>query len=258
VVVALIESRLRLVTWNVWGRFGPWERRQAAIAAILAESVPDVVALQEAWSADARDQARELGLPYHEFVGDRQENGAASGHAVLSRWPITSIEYHPLAGTHDRDGSVVRVHIDGPRGTLRLFSVILDWPPNYSHVRQEQVAELVEFIGAEGTDGRTVVCGDFNAPPDSDEIRMLTGRAAGCRVAWNDAWEFAGEGPGHTWSTANPWVPLSPSRRIDFVFVPRMGPRGAGHPVHARLVGTEEIDGVIASDHYGVQADLRY
>src|SRR5262249_26083027 len=65
-VVALIESRLRLVTWKVWGRFGPWERRQTAIAETLAAAMPDVVALQEAWSADARGQAIELGLPHVE------------------------------------------------------------------------------------------------------------------------------------------------------------------------------------------------
>lgn len=251
-MASLIESRLRLVTWNVWGRFGPWERRQVAIATVLASSVPDVVALQEAWPAGSEAQADELGLRHHEYLGED------TGHAVLSRWPITSVEYHSLAGASERVGSVMRVHIDGPRGPIRLFSVMLDWPPNYSHVRQEQVIELVRLMGPEEPNGRTIVCGDFNSPPDSDEIRMLTGRAAGCRVAWNDAWEFAGEGAGHTWSTANPWVPLSPTRRIDYVFVPRFGPGGAGHPTTATLVGTDEVDGIVASDHYGVQVDLRY
>jgi endonuclease/exonuclease/phosphatase family metal-dependent hydrolase len=250
----LIETRMRVVTWNVWGRFGPWERRQRAIASVLASSEPQVVALQEAWAG----QAAELGFPHHDFVGDRQENGETSGHAVLSAWPITSVEYHSLAGSHSRDGSVVRADIDGPRGPIRLFSVILDWPPNYSHVRQEQVAELVEIVRSQESGARVIVCGDFNAPPDADEIRMLTGRAVGCDVAWNDVWEFAGDGPGHTWSASNPWTALSPSRRIDFVFVPRLGSGGAGHPVRARLLGTEEVDGLIASDHYGVEADLRY
>src|SRR2546423_11666381 len=133
---------MRLVTWNVWGRFGPWERRQPAIAATLAAIRPDVVALQEAWPADARAQARELGLLYDEFEGDGHE----SGHAVLSRWPITSTEYHSLASSFDRNGSVMRADIAGPRGPLAVFSVMLDWPPNYSHVRQEQVIDLVNFV----------------------------------------------------------------------------------------------------------------
>jgi hypothetical protein len=40
----LIDSRVRLVTWNVWGRFGPWEQRQSVIGGTLAGCSPDVVA----------------------------------------------------------------------------------------------------------------------------------------------------------------------------------------------------------------------
>ncbi|MEV6867766.1 hypothetical protein AB0M44_43115 [Streptosporangium subroseum] len=37
---------------------------------------------------------------------------------------------------------------------------------------------------------------------------------------------------------------------------PRRG--GAGHPVHCEVIGDEPVGGVVASDHYGVLADLRY
>jgi hypothetical protein len=45
---------------------------------------------------------------------------------------------------------------------------------------------------------------------------------------------------------------------VDHIFSawPRRG--GAGHPVHCEVVGTETVDGVLPSDHYGVLADLRY
>lgn len=33
---------------------------------------------------------------------------------------------------------------------------------------------------------------------------------------------------------------------------------GAGHPVHCEVIGTQAVDGVLPSDHYGVLADLRY
>lgn len=36
------------------------------------------------------------------------------------------------------------------------------------------------------------------------------------------------------------------------------GPRGAGHPVHSERIGDAPVDGVWASDHFGVVADLRY
>ena len=44
---------MRVVTWNLWWRFGPWAERQKAIVAVLRELRPDVVGLQEVW-ADRR------------------------------------------------------------------------------------------------------------------------------------------------------------------------------------------------------------
>lgn len=260
----LIESRLRLVTWNVWGRFGPWQRRQPGIAATLAAHTPDIVALQEAWSADDDDQARglaaALGLKYHRFSGDRTENGVTSGSAVLSRWPVGEPEFWSLPGPAGHTGSAVRVDIDGPRGPLRLVNVMLDWPLHHSHVRQEQVTELTRRVRELGRDAMTVVCGDFNAAPDCDEIRVITGRAAGTWVCWHDAWEFAGTGPGYTWAAENPWAGavFPRSRRIDYVFSTSFGAGGAGLPTRAETIGTAAVDATVPSDHYGVLAELRY
>lgn len=44
---------MRVVTWNLWWRFGPWAERQKAILAVLRDLRPDVVGLQEVW-ADRR------------------------------------------------------------------------------------------------------------------------------------------------------------------------------------------------------------
>ncbi len=48
---------MRIVTWNLWWRFGPWEARQRAIEATLAELDADVVCLQETWVAEGRRPA---------------------------------------------------------------------------------------------------------------------------------------------------------------------------------------------------------
>src|SRR5689334_18056267 len=69
----------------------------------------------------------------------------------------------------------------------------------------------------------TVLCGDFNADPDSDELRMLTGKSipATPGLVFYDAWTAAGngQGGGHTWTGVNPWAApaLWPDRRIDHV-----------------------------------------
>ena len=108
-----------------------------------------------------------------------------------------------------------------------------------------------------------ILCGDFNSEPDSDEIRMLTGLTS-CPVEgllFHDAWKVAGRGDqGFTWDNVNPHAAscLEPNRRLDFVFVGVPAARGAGHIADCRVAGNEPIDGVWASDHYAVLAELRY
>jgi endonuclease/exonuclease/phosphatase family metal-dependent hydrolase len=263
-----ITTTLRLVTWNVWWRFGPWEARQPAIAATLAELQPDLVGLQEVWSVGRTNQAallaEQLGF-HHAYATRFTEEDIQFGNAVLSRWPITAFEPRPLPAPPDQDEmrTVLRADIDGPRGPIELFTTHLNWRFDHGHIRQEQVRSITAFI--QETAPRTypaLLCGDFNATPDSDEVRMLTGRAAvpDPPLVFHDAWEVAGEGPGHTWSNENPHAAkdLEPNRRIDYVFSgwPKAG--GAGHVSSCRLIGTEPIDGVVPSDHYGLVAELRY
>jgi endonuclease/exonuclease/phosphatase family metal-dependent hydrolase len=264
----LVETRLRVLTWNLWWRFGPWERRQPAIEATLRDVDADLIALQEVWSADDGDQAgglaEALGFEYA-YAARSDVDGVRFGNAVLSRWPIAGTEWRPLpAGDADAENRLVlRADIDGPRGPIQFFCTHLNWRFDHSGVRQEQVREVCRFVGdSRPREYPPVLCGDLNADPDSDEIRMLTGRAAVPvpKLVFKDAWEVAGEGPGLTWANDNPYarLGLEPERRIDHVMVgwPKAG--GRGHVVRAALAGVEAIDGVQPSDHYGVVAELRY
>ena len=52
--------------------------------------------------------------------------------------------------------------------------------------------------------------------------------------------------------------PLATGQRIDYVLVGRPRRGGAGHVVGCAIAGAEPVDGVVASDHYAVVADLRY
>ena len=264
----IVETSLRIATWNVWGRFGEWPERQAALEDALAACEPDIVCLVESWSADGTTQAERvasrLGMDHSLFVGDWAQDGWTSGIGVASRWPIARHEERPLPGEDDAAGTVLFVDIDGPRGRLQVFVAMLDYPLDASARRQAQVRQLCDVV-AELASRRhvTIVCGDFNAPPDADEIRMLTGKAAVPvpGLVFYDAWELAGDGsPGTTWSNANPLAAIGryPDRRFDYVFSawPRAG--AAGHPTRCELLGVVARDALQVSDHYGVVADLRY
>ena len=49
---------MRVATWNIWWRFGPWEQRAPGIEATLRSIDADIVCLQETWTLDGRRQAR--------------------------------------------------------------------------------------------------------------------------------------------------------------------------------------------------------
>lgn len=265
----VVETTMRIVTWNVWGRFGRWRERQAGIEDTLATAAPDVVCLVESWADPQANQpglvAARLGYAHSVFAGDWQEEDWTSGIGLVSRWPVTRHEHQALAGDDGSGvGTALSALVEGDHGPLQLFVVILDYPLHASAVRQAQVRQLAGLI-SERTRRRhpTVVCGDFNAGPDSDELRMLTGRAAAAApgLVFYDAWEIAGDGTGgHTWSNQNPLaaVALYPDRRMDYVLSawPRRG--GVGHPVRCQRLGVRPAGEPQLSDHYGVLADLRY
>ena len=147
-----------------------------------------------------------------------------SGNAIVSRWPILRTAWKPLpaAGEPDERRTVVFAEIDGPRGPIQLFCTHLNWRFDHSAVRVEQVRTVAELIEeCRPREYPPILCGDMNAAPDSDEIRMLTGRATvtAPKLVFHDAWEVAGEGAGMTWSNDNPYaaLDLEPARRIDYV-----------------------------------------
>ena len=66
----LVDTSLCVVTWNVWGKFGPWQKRQTMLEQTLVATSPDLVLLQESWAdVDGESQCRllgeRLGLPHH-------------------------------------------------------------------------------------------------------------------------------------------------------------------------------------------------
>ena len=90
---------MRVMTWNLWWRFGPFEQRLPAIIDTIRSVDPDIVCLQEVWSDGERDIADELAaaLGMHAIRTDPvMWNGESFGNAVLSRWPaerIASLRY---------------------------------------------------------------------------------------------------------------------------------------------------------------------
>ena len=265
----LIDTRARVVTWNVWANSGPWELRYARIEQLLRGMDADIVGMQEVFRAvgyePVAEIAEKLGLTYTPCIEWFEPARLESGTAVLSRWPVSDTGSLKLAGFDGGDGGLVQfARVDGPRGQIDVFVVMLDWRPDLSHVRQAQVRELATYVNDTGSPAHPVlILGDFNAAPDSDEMRMLVGQSqtAVPGLVFYDAWEVASEGgSGHTFSRRNRHAAaaLLPDRRIDYVLSAWPRARGAGHPVRCEVLGTAGLDGVDPSDHFAVMAEFRY
>jgi endonuclease/exonuclease/phosphatase family metal-dependent hydrolase len=269
---------VRVATWNLWWRFGPWRQRRDAIAAVLAEAQPDLCGLQEVWASPSDHLAAlladQLGMhwtwtpsPAPERWQQRLGDPTIQlGNAILSRWPITDQATQPLpAGAADHDGrTVLFARVQTPTGPLPVFTTQLTSTIGQSRVRCQQVATLCRFVAAHTSPGfPPVVTGDLNAEPDADEVRLLGGHKTAPVVpglVLVDAWRYADlRAPGWTWDRRNPYVAATgePSARIDYVLVGLPTAGGAGRIRSVRLVGDRPVDGVWPSDHAGVLAELQ-
>ncbi len=172
---------VRVMTFNMHNGFDTqgWLGLEA-IARTIEQQQPDVVTLQEAargWVIDGSTDmlswlSQRLDMPY---VWDPTA-GPLWGNAILSRFPITWSETHPLP-TADlllRRG-YVRARLDvGGGQTLDVLAT------HYHHVEggsAVRVQESQTILDAWAGYPRTVIAGDMNAVPGDPEIEML--RAAG-------------------------------------------------------------------------------
>ena len=261
-------NRLRVLTLNIWNRQGPWEQRLGLIRAGIQRLSPDLVGLQEVIEHEGRSQADDIAqdLGYATAFGTAHDlgGGVRFGNAVLSRWPVASARVMPLpTGETDERRSLLLAEIDSPHGKLPFFVTHLNWKLHHGFVRELQVAAVAAHVKATAPIAGLppVLVGDFNAEPDATEIRFLRGLHAlgGTSTYFADCFGITGEGRGITFDAArNPFAAPThePPRRIDYVFV--RGPDSAvrGKPLGARVVLDEVVDGICATDHYGVLAEI--
>jgi endonuclease/exonuclease/phosphatase family metal-dependent hydrolase len=264
-------TTLRVATLNIWGRNGPWPHRLRLVRRELANLQPDIIGMQEVMRREGACQASEIadGLGYEiaYTAASEREDGQVQGNAVLSRLPIREQRSFALPVGDAEPRVLLYARVETGYGDLPVFVTHLNQPQNHGSVRLKQVRFIVARAAELAPRGQglpPVIMGDFNADPESDEIRYLCGLAVvdGTSVYFADAWTYGGDGsPGATFDRANDYARQArePSRRIDFIFT------GGddllrGEPLHAALAFTEAevLKGIRVwpSDHFGVVSDI--
>jgi endonuclease/exonuclease/phosphatase family metal-dependent hydrolase len=269
----MTEGRARVLSWNVWWRFGPrWQDRQPRILETLRAAQPDVVALQETWGTTATTQARELaaalGLtsafaaPSLPPVPDPPEHpdqaGVRLGVGILSRWPITAMREERLPTRHRPEATVSLVAtLAHPAGPLPVIVTCLEWEPAFASDRVAQAQAVADLATDPALDGPSpvIVAGDLNAAPDAPVLRPL-------REVLTDAWaEGGGDPAAASLRSDHPFAPVEAGelidRRIDHVLVRPGRPGVVVRSSAARLAGAP-IDGLDPSDHLAVVCDLAW
>lgn len=241
------DDFVRFVTYNIrWG-LGTDGVNLARTASVLNALDADVVLLTEVdvnWRRSGNvDQPAYLSHATnypHSYYGPALKtwssgNGNPSyyGNLLLSRFPIVRAETIVLPhakGSEPRAVIVADIVIDGEAVTVLGTHLGLS--------KSERMMQLEHVRHVAGTDTkRTVLLGDFNARPESDEIRRLTsdGRLV-------DTQAFMGV-------EENTFPYPEPYARIDYIFV---SPDLADSVISARPVH------VGGSDHLPVTLDLRW
>ncbi len=255
---------------------------------LVRNAPPSRAASEEAEWTPENDQLTELaqGLRHRHHVvftpARSYGGGLVMGNGLLSRHPIVESQGFRLPGAESGETrSLLYAVVETPFGLLPVFVTHLNWKWHQGSVRLRQVkyiadriAELeppldreeVASLPASATDRLPpVLLGDFNAEPDSDEIRFLRGLHTldGTSVYFADAWHWGGDGsPGYTFDRRNDFAARSnePHRRIDYVFVRGPDEWLRGEPQRTRVAFHEpqsRPDGPVwPSDHFGLVTEL--
>jgi len=209
------------------------DRTAAAIAALDA----DIVALQEVDERTRRcggvDQAAWLGttLGMHHASGSFMDyDGGRYGMAILSRWPIESVDVWRLpTGNEPRVALAIDVSPPG-LGPMTIVNVHFDWVEDdgFRYAQAEEVARRLREL-----DRPWILLGDFNDTPGSRTRELFA--------------SLGREGRKPAASTGT-WPAAIPNVDIDSLVA---GPAEAWSAFEARVVAE-----TVASDHRPVAASV--
>jgi endonuclease/exonuclease/phosphatase family metal-dependent hydrolase len=232
---------IRFMTYNIHaGQDASAQRNIERVAELIRQVGADIVLLQEvdrrtqrAGGADHLAELERLTGMHAAFGKSLDYQGGDYGIALLSRWPLDTVQRVPLAVHPPQARSENRyepriglyARITTPLGPLHVLNTHVDpaGEPTYRH--QEMIGLLAFARRTVPPTERFILSGDLNARDDTAELAALT-------FSLTDAWQRCGDGgAGHTFPAS------APDRRIDYVLM-----RGLSC-TRAEVVSTQ------ASDH---------
>lgn len=237
-------QNVRVLSYNIHhgeGTDGVFDLHR--IAAVIRESDPDLVSLQEVDRSTNRsgavDQAGELArlTGMHVAYGSAMDyDGGAYGVAILSRVPILDTRNQPLPhtpGYEPRTALAVTVEL-GSIGPVVFIATHLQH--NSETDRVAQAREICRVFVEEAGDvaAPMILAGDLNAQPGSAPMSVFM-----------QSWRASDAADQPTFPSVHP------DRKIDYVL---LHPQGRNW----RVLTVRVLDAPVASDHCPLLVEVRH
>ena len=240
------QTALRVMTYNIHVGVGMDKRQDLArVAEAIRRERPDLVGLQEVDRGVERtgrvDEIRELarltGMDYA-FAHSLNYQGGQYGVAVLSRFPILSIDHRRYLNTREAERrGFVRVEVEVGGRRVSFVTTHLDW--QHEDGRLYEARQLLDALAT--VPGPVVVTGDFNEEPTGGAYQLML------KAGFADAWAQSRAGAAEHAGGGATYPADKPAKRIDYVFY-----RGGAS---ARTRGAKVPD-TPASDHRPLVVEL--
>lgn len=245
-------TAIRVMTYNIHAGYGLDEALDLQrLADVMAYSGAQIIGLNEVDQATRRsgyvDQATKLAnlLGMHVAYGPNiYYQGGQYGNAILSRFPIVSVENISLPGTNGEKRGVLHAQIDCDGVLIHYLVTHLGLTAEENTLQLRYINKLVGELS-----GPVVLVGDFNmtAGTDADPGPYVQQYL---RDAWQTAANLNMNGKARPASFGKTFSSLTPQRRIDYIFI-------------SQELEVPTPEGVFtidsqASDHRPLVADLRF
>jgi endonuclease/exonuclease/phosphatase family metal-dependent hydrolase len=261
------DAPVRVMSFNVRydadGDEGPrdWTRRRELVASVIRFHRPDVVGLQEPLEHQFEYLQREL--PAYNWVGMGRDDGRSAGEFGpvgyrRDRFRRTAWDGFWLSATPDEPGSrswgaacpriVTWIELRDQRTDRPLYAFNTHFDHESARAREQSARLLAERLTAVAGGDPAVVTGDFNCPPGSAPLRVLTD-GGGPRRRLREA-EAASRHPHHGPTVTFDRFSDDPTEKIDHVLVTD------DVTVRQHGVLADHWDGRVPSDHAPVVAEL--
>lgn len=244
----------------------------------FGECSPEIVGFAESVRTEDYDQTADLLGPEFAVAHSKAGDPNGMGISIGSRWPLTEVHELDLNVTPRTAGFpaatlAAEIAVPGPTGPLLFVNHFPSWQLNLEYERELQAVNTARFVEERVSrkPQQVVMVGDLDADHKASSIRFWCGRQSlhGVSVCYRDTWASKHlSDPGYTFTPENPLVkdqvikgmhPFRdwPFRRIDYIFV-RLGAHGGNSLdiMTCERAFDESINGVWASDHFGLFADL--